>query len=104
MSTGDTVFTSGATVVSRRASTSFSVSWVLRLWAAAPPRPPTKPPWVTVIVFVPSRAMLSATCCDEPVPTATSTITEPTPIMMPSIVRAERSLLADRPRSAMRSD
>ena len=105
LTTGDTGLHVGRLRSCRwRASTSLSVSWVLRLWAAAPPRPPTKPP-VDHGDGVGAEAVdvVLRPACDDPLPTATSTITEPTPIMMPSIVSAERSLLAERPRSAMRS-
>ncbi len=43
------------------------------------------------------------TALEEPLPTAISTITEATPIVMPRIVRPERSLLAVIPLHAMRS-
>ena len=56
----------------------------------------------TVRVLVPSWSMRSFDLLDEPLPTATSTMTAATPIRMPSIVSDERSLFAARPRSAMR--
>ena len=46
-------------------------------------------------MLVPRLSSRFWTAADEPLPTATSTITAPTPIMMPSMVSAERSLLAD---------
>ena len=63
---------------------------------------PLAEPWVckTVIELAPSEEMAFCTDWEEPLPTATSRITEPTPIRMPSVVSAERSLLADSPASA----
>ena len=43
------------------------------------------------------------TAFEEPLPTAISTITDATPIVMPRIVSPERSLLAVMPPQAMRS-
>ena len=57
---------------------------------------------ITVMVLVPSASIRSLIALAEPLPTATSRITAATPIRMPSMVRAERSLFADRPRSAKR--
>ena len=44
--------------------------------------------------FVPMPLMRSSTCCFAPLPTASMAITEPTPITMPSSVRAVRNRLA----------
>src|SRR6202035_5146400 len=65
---------------------------------------PAAEPWVcrTVTEPAPSAEMEFCTDCEEPLPTATSRITEATPIRMPSMVSAERSLLADSPASAYR--
>ena len=46
--------------------------------------------------------MAFCTDWEEPLPTATSRITDPTPIRMPSVVSAERSLFAASPASANR--
>ena len=56
----------------------------------------------TVIELVPREEMAFCTDWEEPLPTATSRITDPTPIRMPSMVSAERSLLAASPASAYR--
>ena len=56
----------------------------------------------TVIELVPREEMAFCTDWEEPLPTATSRITDPTPIRMPSVVSAERSLLAASPASANR--
>jgi len=42
--------------------------------------------------------------CSTPWPTESSVITAPTPMTMPSMVRAVRSLLDESPRKAMRMD
>ncbi len=65
-----------------------------------------KPPEVdelTVSVLAPSWAMFFWIDCEEPSPTATSRITAATPIRMPSVVSAERILLAASPRTANRT-
>ena len=46
--------------------------------------------------------MRDCTAFEEPLPTAISTITEATPIVMPRIVRPERSLFAAIPPHAIR--
>jgi len=56
----------------------------------------------TVMVLVPRLEMASRTSWAEPFPTASSRMTEPTPIMTPSRVRVDLSLLAVTPRSADR--
>ena len=53
---------------------------------------------VTSSTFEPSASICFSTALEEPVPTAISTITEPTPIISPRIVRPERSLFAVSPR------
>src|SRR5579863_5865775 len=64
-------------------------------------KPPAEPEVCkTVIELAPSEEMAFCTDWEEPLPTATSRITEPTPIRMPRVVSAERSLLADSPASA----
>ena len=111
--TGAMAFRSGAWVLSPSAATSFSESCDTELWvplvARPPPPPPPKPPPPkpprvrnTTSVFVPNPSIRFWTATDEPLPTATSTITDPTPMRMPSIVNAERNRLADRPCRAMR--
>ena len=50
------------------------------------------------MVLVPSSSISWLICCDEPLPTASSRMTAATPIITPSSVRAERSLLAVTPR------
>src|SRR5262245_41132726 len=61
---------------------------------ATPPPPPRCCPGFTVNSVVPSAAMRSLTACCAPVPSATTAITAPTPITMPSIVSSDRSLFA----------
>src|ERR1700684_2827773 len=56
----------------------------------------------TVIELAPREEMALCTDWEEPLPTATTRITDPTPIRMPSMVSAERSLLAASPASANR--
>ena len=48
---------------------------------------------VTVMRFDPSDRIVACTCADAPLPTATIAMTDATPMITPSIVRAERSLL-----------
>ena len=74
----------------------------VRLARAPPPPAPKPPPEKIVSVFVPRLSIRCWTLTAEPLPTATSMITAATPIMMPSIVSADRSLLAAIPRTAMR--
>src|SRR5262249_15519364 len=59
-----------------------------------PPPPPRCWPGLIVSSVVPSAAMRSFTAFWAPVPSATTAMTAPTPITMPSIVSAERSLFA----------
>ena len=56
---------------------------------------------MTVRTFVPRLAMRFCTSTAEPRPTATSTITAATPIVIPSTVSADRILFAAMPRSAI---
>ena len=66
-----------------------------------PPRPPPPPPLgETVRVLLPSWLIESCTLLLDPVPTATRMMTAATPIMMPRVVSAERTLLAVTPRQA----
>ena len=53
-------------------------------------------------MLVPKPSICFCTATEEPLPTATSTMTEPTPMRMPSIVNAERSRLPDSPCIAIR--
>jgi hypothetical protein len=64
---------------------------------------PPRPALITVMVLVPSASIRWLIACAEPLPTATSRITAATPIRMPSMVSAERSLFADSPRNANRT-
>ena len=64
----------------------------------AVPVPPRTPAVVTepahkIIKLEPRPAICSLTFACAPLPTATITITAPTPMMMPSIVKPERNLL-----------
>ena len=99
--TGEALATSG--VVNRfcRALASATVSGL----TVAPP-PPRRPPRVGVEVtsstLEPSASIWDSTADEEPVPTATRTITEPTPIISPRMVSPDRSLLAASPLRAMR--
>ena len=56
-----------------------------------------------VSVFVPSELRVLETLALAPVPTATRMITEATPISTPSMVSADRVLLAVTPRQANRA-
>src|ERR1019366_1965904 len=73
---------------------------VVELDARRPPRPA---PVITSRTFVPRDWIWDLTAFEEPLPTAIRMITEATPIVMPRIVRPERSLLALIPPHAMRS-
>ena len=97
--TGETVSTSGAVCGSSRASAISRVSVWVAVWVAFMPRPELAD---TVSVFVPRDCRRSWMATEEPLPTATSRITAPTPIMMPSIVSAERIRLLRRPWAAAR--
>ena len=71
------------------------------------PAPVRKPPefWLPaerMSIFVPMLAICCCTCCCAPCPTLTMAITAATPMMMPSMVSAERSLLRASARIAMR--
>src|SRR3954453_6222493 len=59
-------------------------------------RTPPKRAWPakTVTTLAPSAAIRSCTAFWAPVPSATMMITAPTPMMMPSMVSSDRSLLA----------
>src|SRR5512138_6918 len=64
------------------------------------------PPRVTVPdptnkMFEPIAAIWSCACCWAPCPTLTIAITAPTPMMIPNIVRADRSLLRAKARIAI---
>src|SRR6266542_3760203 len=79
----------------------------VRLWAWAPaPRRPSAvcaPGW-TVTRFEPRERNWVCTCTDAPLPTETIAMTDATPMMTPSIVSAERSLLTMIDWSADRSE
>ena len=57
----------------------------------------------TSSTFVPRLWIWDLTAFEEPLPTAIRMITEATPIVMPRIVRPERSLFAVIPPQAIRS-
>jgi len=65
-----------------------------------PPRETAPDP--TNSTFDPMAAIWSCACCCAPCPTLTMAITAATPIMMPSMVSADRSLLRAKARIAMR--
>jgi hypothetical protein len=64
--------------------------------------PSVKLPEKTVMTFWPRLATLSSTCLVAPVVMLTAAMTEPTPMMMPSMVRTERILLRRKARAAIR--
>src|ERR1039458_3761345 len=66
-------------------------------------RPPRPAPAITSRTFVPSDWIWDFTAFEEPLPTAIRMITEATPIVIPRIVRPERSLVGLVLRHAMRS-
>src|SRR6266849_3384920 len=83
-----------------KASSSDSVAWA--------PAPSRTPPRLTVpgqmmMRFAPRLWICSATRACAPAPTATMVMTAPTPMTMPSMVSALRSLLTRRARTAMRA-
>ena len=72
------------------------------------PNPPIAPPrddvpGSTTMMFDPIDANVFSTCALAPSPTATIEITAKTPMMMPSVVRNERSLFRSSARTAMRN-
>jgi hypothetical protein len=72
-----------------------SASSIVRVWV--PPIAPLTPPDMDapprmVIKFDPMLWILERICAVEPLPMDIRTITEPTPIMMPSMVKKLRSL------------
>ncbi len=81
---------------------SFSASSVVRRLKLPAPRL-TLPIWLALGVitsmFVPRDLMFASICALAPSPMATMTITAPTPMMMPSIVRSERILVRRRLRA-----
>src|SRR5215472_10314429 len=97
---------SGAAARFSSALTSVRVSCENRLTVpdcAWPPAPAaTGPAAVTVRVLVLRASSWRCTATDDPLPTATISITAPTPIISPSTVSAERIGLEITPRSAMR--
>ena len=100
--TGEALLTSGARLGSCSACASAFVSeTLLAVLAPAKRRRPPLP--CTSSTFVPRLWMRDWTALEEPLPTAIRTITEATPIVMPRIVRPERSLFAVMPPQAMRS-
>jgi len=118
--TGATPSTSGARVASVRARASSIVSWRALVFvpvvvplvpppssAAKAAAPPPRPPPVVevdemVSVLLPSRLIEAATLALDPVPTATRMITAATPMRMPRVVSAERSLFEVTPSTANR--
>ena len=78
----------------------------VRRWrVCAPSRTPAcdTPPGSTSMMLEPSPFICSCTRCVAPLPTATMVMTAPTPMMMPSMVSSERSLLASKARKALRT-
>src|SRR4051794_26456339 len=74
----------------------------------APPHPVRIPlavvlPEKTRITFWPRLAICACTCAFAPLPIPTIAITAPTPIIIPSAVRAERSLFRRSARNAIRN-
>ena len=74
----------------------------------APPHPLRTPPAEklpekTRMTFCPRLAICASTCDFAPLPMPTMAMTAPTPMMMPSAVSVERSLLRRNARKAMRS-
>src|SRR4029077_4089144 len=65
--------------------------------------PETTDPESTMIMLEPRLWICSATRAWAPEPPATMVMTAPTPITMPSMVRALRSLLTRRARTAIRA-
>ncbi len=59
-------------------------------------------PGVIVIMFVPAPRIWASITAWAPEPSATIVMTAPTPMIMPSMVRAVRSLLRPRALSAIR--
>ncbi len=97
---GAAASTSGISRWMAQASSSVMVSWL--------PEPSRAPPWVTepfriTIMFEPRLWICSATRAWAPAPTATMVMTAPTPMTMPSMVSALRSLLMRSARTAMRA-
>src|SRR5579872_3816462 len=92
---------SGALLGSLRAWTSLAFRLTTVLWVPfrAPPRPPK--PLNTVSELVPSELSCACTACEDPLPTATTRITAPTPMSMPRVVSAERSLFEKIPWTAI---
>src|SRR6059058_5335620 len=82
------------------ASSSVSVNWVPR-----PRRAPVEVtlPAVATMRLVPRLSIRSVTLACAPAPTPTMAITAPTPMMMPSIVSALRSLFTRSARTAIRT-
>jgi hypothetical protein len=71
------------------------------------PKPPRCPPAVddpgrTISRFVPIAANACSTCDFAPAPMAIIAMTAPTPMMIPRVVKNERSLLRKTARSATR--
>src|SRR5947207_3208226 len=71
----------------------------------APPRTPPTPdePGMICSVFVPSAAICASTRARAPLAVETMTITEPTPMMMPSMASDVRSALRRSAASAIRT-
>ncbi len=103
LTTGEALLTSGASEWLCSAAASCLVSETAL--AEEPPKraPPRIAPDSTSSTLVPRLSIRSSTALEEPLPTAIRMITEATPIVMPRIVRPERSLLATIPPQAMRS-
>ena len=97
LTTGETLLTSGAWKRFWSAATSASVSCVV-LVEVPPRRPPSDGVVVTISTLEPSASICFSTALEEPVPTAISTITEPTPIIKPEDRQPRAQLVRGQPR------
>ncbi len=103
VTTGEELATSGAWNGSASALASATVRPEVAVVVARRNRPPSVGAPLTSSTLLPSWSIWFSTAAEDPVPTAISTITEPTPIISPRIVSPDRSLFAARPASATRT-
>ena len=96
--TGDTDSTSGAFTGFESRLTDWVLSCDVRIWVPAVEAPPVSN---TVSVFDPRLWIEFSISCELPVPIASSTMTEATPIITPSIVSDVRSQFEVIPRIAI---
>ena len=91
-------WTTGA--MSATPGTSRAIAWasssVRFCWRPEATPPVPRWPGCTISRLVPIALKRSMTCFCAPLPMASIAITAPTPMMIPSIARIERSLLASR--------